>query len=145
VALETRVADHATQQSILDMLSWGLASAQVQCCGRSFGLPDDIQECITVLTTWLEISRPGLAALKQRWHFTTEEEEAEELARYRASLTEDEIRCKVQKTRDRMTKFQREHNIVEGDDGWLSDEKITAHAERVARHPPMDGEWRRDL
>jgi hypothetical protein len=146
VALESRVADHATQQNILDMLSWSLASAQTQCCGRSLGPPDDILECIATLAAWLEISRPQLYALaQQRWSFTTDEEEAEERARYVASLTEDEIRCKVQKTRDRMTKFQREHNIVEGDEGWVSDEQITAHAEEWARIPPMDGEWRRDL
>jgi hypothetical protein len=146
VALESRVADHATQQNILDMLSWCLASAQTQCCGRSLGPPDDILECIATLAAWLEISRPELYALgQQRWHFTTDEEEAEELARYAASLTEEEIRFKVQKTRDRMIKSQRERGTVEGDDGWLSDEKITAHAEMSARMPPLDGEWRRDL
>ena len=147
VVLESsRVADHATQQNILDMLSWCLASAQTQCCSRSLGPPDDILEHIAALAAWLEISRPELDALaQQRWHFTTDEEEAEELARYAASLTEEEIRCKVQKTRNRMTKFQRDRNIVEGDAGWLSDEAITKHAEMMARVPPMDGEWRRDL
>ena len=92
VTLPSRVADHATQQSIIDMVSWSVATAQLQCyCGHvSLGPDEDAQKDIATIIAWLQISQAQLDALAQRWSFKNDDPAKELQVRNRPGAKKNE-------------------------------------------------------